>query len=128
MIVGFIVVGVLGRVIGAHGHGGRSLAVLQLIFLFVGELIKANLRVAIDVVTPGVRARPAIFAIDLTVSGDMEILLLTLLVTLTPGTVVVDVSADRKRMYIYEMYAGELAASRRRIKTVFEQTILNITR
>ncbi len=128
MLIGFAGLWLLGDVVGAHRYAHQVASALRLVALFVWELTAASVRVAYDVVTPRLRARPAIFAVPLDASSNIEILMLTSFVTLTPGTVVIAVEDDRTQMYVYNMYADDVAADRARIKRLFERSILKVTR
>lgn len=81
----------------------RRIAALTLLFL--RELIVSAVRVAIVVLTPDLRStlRPAIIAFPLTVKSDAEITLLANLITLTPGTLTVDVAEDRSVLYVHAL-------------------------
>jgi multicomponent Na+:H+ antiporter subunit E len=74
---------------------------LALAVLFVRELLVSAARVAWLAVQPGLTLRPAVVAYPLTVPSDAEIALLANLVTLTPGTLSIDVSDDRKWLTIH---------------------------
>jgi len=101
---------------------------LSLLLLFVRELILSALKVAWLVLQPKLRIRPAIIAYPLTVTNDAQITLLANMITLTPGTLSVDVSADRKTLYVHaidleskEALIGDVAAG-------FERKILEVLR
>jgi multicomponent Na+:H+ antiporter subunit E len=101
---------------------------LALIAHFVVELVLSALKVAWLVVQPAPRLRPAIIAYPLTLSTDAQIMLFANMITLTPGTLSVDVSDDRRTLYIHtidlesrERLIGQLAAG-------FETTVLRATR
>lgn len=81
----------------------RSVTSLALLFLY--ELGVSAVRVAIVVLTPDMKAvlRPAIIAFPLSVKSDAEITLLANLITLTPGTLSVDVSEDRSLLYVHTL-------------------------
>ncbi len=128
LLLGFLVLWLLGDVVGAGGYVRRVLAAPKLVTLFARELTVANLRVARDVVRPRLLATPAIVAVELEARTDVEVLLLSILVTMTPGTVVVSVTPDRSRMYVYAMYAADHEETRRRISGTFERSVLAITR
>jgi multicomponent Na+:H+ antiporter subunit E len=70
--------------------------------------------------------RPGIIAIPLDARTDLEITLLANLITLTPGTLSLDVSADRRVLYIHVMYIDndDIEAVRRNIKDGFERRVL----
>jgi multicomponent Na+:H+ antiporter subunit E len=74
---------------------------LSLLLLFLRELILSALKVAWLVIQPKPRLRPAIIAYPLTVTTDAQITLLANMITLTPGTLSIDVSADRKTLFIH---------------------------
>ena len=70
---------------------------VELAGFFVWELMLANVRVAIDVLRPRTAIRPAVVAIPLEVTSDGEILLLSMLINITPGSVTIDLSDDGGR-------------------------------
>lgn len=76
---------------------------VSLMLLFLYELFASAVRVAIVVLTPDLKSalRPAIIAFPLSVKSDAEITLLANLITLTPGTLSVDVSDDRGVLYVH---------------------------
>ena len=84
----------------------RNAASLAVLFLY--ELGVSAVRVAIVVLTPNLNAalHPAIIAFPLTVTSDAEITLLANLITLTPGTLSVDVSEDRRFLYVHALAYG----------------------
>lgn len=77
--------------------------IVQLALMFLWELLASALRVALLVLRPNLRAslRPAIVALPLSVRSDAEITLLACMITLTPGTLSVDVSDDRTTLFVH---------------------------
>ena len=90
---------------------------------FAWELMLANVRVAIDVLRPRTTIRPAVVAIPLDVTSDGEILLLSMLINITPGSVTIDLSADRRTLYVHVIHMTSVEASRREIKDGFERRV-----
>ena len=123
----------VGR-LDAEGHVALQLLlepggqVLNLALFFIWELILANLRVAYDVVTPGHHMQPGVIGIPLAARTDLEITVLSSMISLTPGTLSLDVSADRKMLYIHAMYLDDVEAARRKIKDGFERRVLEVLR
>jgi multicomponent Na+:H+ antiporter subunit E len=72
--------------------------------------------------------RPGVIAIPLDAQTDIEITVLANLISLTPGTLSLDVSADRQTLYIHTMYLDDPEAARRGIKRGFERRVLAVTR
>ena len=117
---------------GALGGLGRTarraLHAVSFLLYFLWELVLANLRVAWEVVTPGLHMRPGIVAIPLEARTNAEITLLANVITLTPGTMSVDVSTDRRVLYIHAMYVDDPDELRRSIKNGFERRLLEVLR
>ena len=101
---------------------------LGLGLFFVWELILANLRVAHDVITPRHYMRPGILAVPLDAQTDLEITMLSNLITLTPGTLSLDISIDRRVLYIHAMYIDDVDEVRQKIKEGYERIILEVLR
>jgi len=97
-------------------------------FYFLYELVKANLQVAAHVVTPKFYMEPGIIKYPLDAKTDLEITLLANVITLTPGTLSLDVSDDRKVLYIHAMYVSDKDEFIDSIKNGFEKRILKIVR
>ncbi len=95
---------------------------------FVWELIVASVRVAHDVLTPTLHMNPGILAIPVDAETELEITLLANLITLTPGTLSLDVSPDRKTLYIHAMFIDDSEALKREIKQGLERKLLELLR
>ncbi len=126
--IGFLVLFFTAPILGTRTYARKVIQVLNLALFFVWELILANLRVAYEVLTPGYQLRPGVIAIPLDVRTDAEILLLTTLITLTPGSFSLDVSADRRELYLHAMYIDDPDQVRRQIKDGFERRVLEVLR
>jgi multicomponent Na+:H+ antiporter subunit E len=90
------------------------------------EVMVANLRLAWDVVTPRHRLRPGIVALPLELEQEWEIILLVNLITMTPGTMSLDLSPDRKTLYVHAMYLEDADSMRRELKDKFERRIRKV--
>lgn len=95
---------------------------------FLWQLLLSNLRVAYDVITPHLYMRPGIVAVPLDAKTDLEITLLANLITLTPGTLSLDVSEDRNVLYVHAMFADDPDRVRDDIKNGFERRLLELIR
>lgn len=110
------------------GRRIRPLKLLSLLLLFIKELALSAWKVAVLVASPKMALKPGIFAFPLTVDRDFEITLLANLITLTPGTLSVDVSADRKVLYVHALDCSDPVGARRDIAGGFEKKILEAFR
>ena len=100
--------------------------VLSLAAFFVWELMIANVKVAADVLRPHTAIRPAVVAIPLDITSDAEILLLSALINITPGSVTIDLSEDRRTLYVHVMHIESAEQSRRDIKDGFERRVKRV--
>ncbi len=110
--------------IGARGYWRRLGRILSLLALFFRELALSAWKVAALVLTPRMELKPGIFAFPLTVTRDFEITLLANLITLTPGTLSVDVSADRSTLFVHAIDCSDVEATKREIAEGFERKII----
>ena len=96
-------------------------------FFYIGEVIIANMRIAYEIITPGQNMKPGVLAIPLDLQTDMEILTINNLITMTPGTLSLDVSTDKKVIYIHAMYIDDADEIRRQIKAGLEKKIMEVS-
>ncbi|MBN9310525.1 Na+/H+ antiporter subunit E [Devosia sp.] len=108
----------------------RTMRIVRLARTFVVELVLCALRVARLVIRPDVNAhiRPAIVAFPLSAKTDAEITLLANLITLTPGTLSVDVSEDRRFLYIHAIDLADREAFLAEIANGFERQVMEAFR
>jgi multicomponent Na+:H+ antiporter subunit E len=104
--------------------------VVRFALFYLWQLILSNLRVAHDIMTPTHYMRPGVIAILLDAETDIEITLLANLITLTPGTLSLDLSADRRVLYVHTMYIDndDVEEARRQIKEGLERRVLQVLR
>ncbi|WGI24187.1 Na+/H+ antiporter subunit E [Halomonas alkaliantarctica] len=98
------------------GYPARIPRFIGFIGFFLKELVQANLRVAFDIVTPPWHMTPGVIAMPLSARTEMEITMVANLISLTPGTLSLDVSDDRKVLYIHAMFLDNEEELRRNLK------------
>lgn len=92
------------------------------------ELVLASLRIAWDVVTPRAYRAPGVVAVPLPEASEREIALVANLITFTPGSLSLDVSPDRRTLYVHSMFARDPEALRRSLQHGFVRRVLEILR
>ena len=105
--IGYIVVWLYGKATGGPSYAYKLWKLLRFAVWFMLILTKANLQIAWEIITPGMHQTPRILRFPVEGLGDVEITTLANCITLTPGTLVVDVSDDGHWMYIHCMYAED---------------------
>ncbi|MEM1330600.1 MAG: Na+/H+ antiporter subunit E [Planctomycetota bacterium] len=111
------------------GYFERTLRLLGLLSTFVYELIVANIKMAVYTLSPLNRLKPAIVAIPIRNDlSDLEIMTLANMITLTPGTLSLDVSADRSSIFVHFMHVEDPEEAIADIKGAFERRIAELSR
>lgn len=128
-LLGYVLLWLVQRAQGPSLYFARGRQVLGFVAFFLWELVKANLQVTYYILSPHRQMRPGVMAVPLDAQTDAEITLLANLITLTPGTLSLDVSADRRVLYVHSMsLADKPDLFRRRIKEGFERKVLEMLR
>ena len=127
-LIGAVAVLVLREALSGPRTSRRIRRVVSLAVLFLYELMVSAVRVALVVIRPDLSkaVRPAIVAVPLSVKSDAEITLLANLITLTPGTLSVDVSADKSVLYVHALYMDDRDAMIADIANGFEKKIREV--
>jgi len=102
----------------------RPLKVVGLLLFLGWEIVVANLKVVAAVLGPRRLLRPALVAVPLDAKTDDQIAVLSNLISLTPGTLSLDVSPDRRTLYVHAMSTSSADDLRREIKEGFERRVL----
>jgi multicomponent Na+:H+ antiporter subunit E len=109
-------------------YSGKVWTFFGLAGFLVYELILANIRLTRDVLRGGHGMRPGVIRVPLDVTSDGEILMLAALINLTPGSIALDLSADKRWMYVHFMNVRTPDEARREIKDGFERRVLRLMR
>ena len=129
MIVGFVVLR-----LGTIGGQGRSyfrrvINIAAFVGYFLIQVVVANLKMAMYTLGPIGRLRPGILTLPLTEGmTDFEITTLANVITLTPGTLSMEVSDDRTKLFAHFIHIEDKDREIRAIKDGFERRLLAATR
>lgn len=126
--IGYLILGVMQRQVPVlRGYTKRLPKLFAFVLYFIKELILANLTVAVDIITPMWRMKPGVIAFALEAKTEVEITLLANFISMTPGTLILDVSDDRRVLYIHAMFLGDEEKLRKSIKHL-ERRVLKVLR
>lgn len=107
----------------------RPIWFVNLLLYFIWDLIRSSVEVAWDVLTPQTLAKPRMLLLSLDAATDAEIMATANLISLTPGTLSVDVSPDRKTLLIHAMFgASNPEAMKGQLKRGIERRVLRVLR
>lgn len=111
-------------------HFRKVPAILSFTAYYVKEVVLASCRVAYDVVTPTHNMKAGLVIFPLEAKTPLEISLLANFITLTPGSLVLDISPDQSLLYIHETYLrdGDIQKYKAFLKNGLEKKLLKIIR
>jgi multicomponent Na+:H+ antiporter subunit E len=121
--LGFAILALTDELTGSSRYAARLARAVEFAAWFAGQLVLSSVRVAQDIVTPRQRARPGIVAVPLDVETDAAITLLANLVSLTPGSLSLEVSEDRRTLFVHVMFLDDVETVRRQVKDGFERRV-----
>lgn len=128
LFVGYLVLGVMQRQIPSlRGYTRRLPRLFKFVAFFAKELVVANLTVAFDIITPVWHMKPGVIAMPLEAKTELEITMVANLISLTPGTLSLDVSDDRRVLFIHAMFLDNEQDLRDSLKDM-ERRVLEILR
>jgi len=127
-LLGFFILWVMNRNEVDQRYFYRVPKTISFLFFFLYQMIIANLQVAYDVITPMYFFKPGIVKYKMDAKSDFEINLLSTFISLTPGTLILDISEDKKILYIHVMYLHDKQKFMTELKNNVERKLLEILR
>lgn len=128
--VGFLLVTITLRLTqqtaGTERYLHRVRISIRFVLFFLWELVIASIRTTIWVLRPRLDMKPAVVRVPLDLKTDAEITMLANLITLTPGTLSLDVSPDKKYLFVHVFNIDSREQFVREIKHGFEQRVKEI--
>ena len=128
VMLGYLILWLAERGRESHGYFYKVPLVIRFILFFSWEVIKANFKVMYEIITPRQKMKPGIVAIPLAARTDLEITVFANLITLTPGTLSLDVSDDRSTLYVHAMFIDDAEAFKNELKQELERRLLEVMR
>lgn len=101
---------------------------LGFVVYYIWQLIKSNILVGWDIVTPGTRMRAGIIRLPLRCRTDLEITMFANLISLTPGTLTLSVQNDPAVLYVHGMYAESKESFRAELYEAEERLLRGMRR
>lgn len=126
-VIGYFALFMVQRALPPSSYFGKVYQAIVFVLFFLWELVVASLRVAVDVLTLRHHMRPRVLAYPLEAHSQVEIVLFSNLITLTPGTLSLDVSSDRRVLYVHVMYADDQKQAKKELRRL-EKRLLDLLR
>ena len=101
---------------------------IRFIITYLFSLLLANLRIAFDILRPGLNIQPGIILIRIRAQTDFELMVFTNLLMMTPGTMALDISKDRNWMSVHVMYLHDVKELRKELEVDLQNKVLEVLR
>lgn len=111
----YFLLGLYSRVTNVRGYGSKVRDLLRFGLYFARVVLVANVQIAYEILTPGLKATPRIVRFDVTGLTALQRTMLVNAINLTPGTITVDVGPDRRTLYVHCMYARDYDDAQRQL-------------
>lgn len=125
-VAGYFALWAFSELYGGPRYHHKMRAVATLLLAFLWDLLTSCVQVAGAVLFQHHRGRNRFVAVPLSVQSDAGIMLLANLISLTPGTLSVDVGPDRQTLLIHAMFADDPQALIDSIKTGVERRVMEL--
>lgn len=127
-LVGIGIIFFMHRFFGTHFYLRRLYSSFKLLLIFISELTQSSIVVLRQILSPRLKIKPGIFKYETVLESDVEVTMLSLLLTLTPGSVVMEVSPEGNMLYIHAMDVEQSRAGLIKQLKNFEKAIMEVTR
>ncbi len=101
----------------------RFIRLILFILYYLKELVLSSLYVAWDIITPKDLMRPGFVEVPIDLKNETAIIALANLISMTPGSLTVDMTPDKKKIYIHAMYLYDKELFIKKIKGELENKI-----
>jgi len=126
-ILGYFILYLLRGVFHSGEYFAKGEQLVRFLIFFLWELLVANIRVARDVLRPGpLRMKPRVIAVPLDLRGEVPVTFLANILSLTPGTLSLDVSDDCKTLFVHSIHAPDPEQAKLEVKQGFERLAANL--
>lgn len=103
--------------------GFRPLAAARLLFYFLWELLVASSQVIWEIITPHDHTTPAVVSVRTRSTVPGHITAVANMVSLTPGTLSLDVDHDTRTIYIHVLHLDNFEETRRSVSKLETLTL-----
>ena len=101
---------------------------VTLALVFIKELVKANIAVLRVVISRRPYVRSGVVAVPTELTSDLALTMLANMITLTPGTLTLDISADRRYLFVHTLNLDDPEDVKREIRMAFEVYLRELSR
>ncbi|MFT5392400.1 MAG: multicomponent K+:H+ antiporter subunit E [Gammaproteobacteria bacterium] len=126
VLLGFVLPHITAR-FSIEGSRIRSpIALVELAVVFLWDVLVANLEVVVLVLGPRARLRPRLVEVPLEVSSPVAMSALAGIISLTPGTVSVELSVSQRILTVHSLRVLDERGAAQSMKLRYERRLLEV--
>ncbi|MEN3003096.1 Na+/H+ antiporter subunit E [Dehalobacterium formicoaceticum] len=127
-LVGLLLIFLMRRYFPTPFYLKKLCAMIHLLYVFIRELVSSAIFVLRIVLSPKININPGFFTLETQLRGSWELTTLSLLITLTPGSVVIGISPEEDHLFIHAVDIPDMRDAVIKAKDAFEHAIMGVTR
>lgn len=100
---------------------------IEFVLFYLSKLVQSNLYIAYDILTPNIKSYPGFINVPLIIQSDFGLLLFSNLLSMTPGTLSIDIDSDKNEIKVHVLYnknqsvvLNEIQKIQNKIKRIIE--------
>ncbi len=106
-VIGYLVIRVGEPYLGSGGYIRSVRGSFRFLWVFLSEIVRANIQLARDLLRPELPFKPGIVRYETEGLTQGEVAVLANMICLTPGTVAMDTDEEGRVLYIHSVYADD---------------------
>lgn len=126
-IIGSFIIWLMRRFFGRSFYLQRAISIIKLLLIFLEEMFYSSIVVIKHILSPKLDLKPGIFSYKTPLKKDWEVTVLSILLTLTPGSVVMEVNETGDVIYIHAMDLTRYKEDLKRALKRFEKAIMEVS-
>ena len=85
----------------------RLYHLLAFLIYYLGLVLQSNIQISLDILTPKLRMEPAIVDLKLKLHSENQILAISNLISMTPGSLTLSYDAEQNSLKVHVMHYGD---------------------
>lgn len=85
----------------------KTYQIIAFILYYLSKLVQSNIYIAYDILTPEMKTKPGLIWIPIKTKSNLGILLFSNLLSMTPGSLSIDISDDKKELLVHFLYNND---------------------
>lgn len=128
LVLGYLIIAISERALGRRTYVRLVSRLLGFVGFVFWDIFSASIRLAWVILQPKPNFRPAVIAVPLDEISDVEIVGTANLISLSPGTLTIDMAPDENMLYVHTMFLDDMETFPQMIKDRYERRVVEVLR